>query len=173
MQKNAEDHNRLVQIEDSILHALSASKGDISEVLKDETLINELQNSKRFAREINKRVEDSRLTELEIDEAREKYRVLAHRASQLFFCILDLACIDSMYQYSLQWYQHLFNQSVEKAPAAQELHQRLQHLSDVFTLSLYENVCRSLFERHKLVFSMLLCVKVGEAVGEAEWRHFL
>jgi len=70
-------------------------------VLRDETLIEKLQNSKRFAEEINKRVEESKITEAQIDQAREGYRPVAFSSSWLFFCILDLCLVDPMYQYSL------------------------------------------------------------------------
>ncbi len=45
--KNAEDKKTLIQIEDSILKALSSTDGNIDEFLKDESLINELANSKK------------------------------------------------------------------------------------------------------------------------------
>ena len=97
VKKNAADKRELVNIEDSILRSLSETKGDISEILMDETLINKLQNSKKFAAEINQRVKDSRITEAEIDRSRESYRPVAYRASLLFFCIIDLSTIDPMY----------------------------------------------------------------------------
>jgi len=50
-------------IEDDILKSLSEGANDINEVLMDETLINKLQNSKKFAAEINQRVADSKITE--------------------------------------------------------------------------------------------------------------
>jgi dynein heavy chain len=49
-------------------------------------------------------------------------------------------------------------------------------LNDFFTLRLYENVCRSLFEAHKLMFSLVLTVKIlfGDKKMDAdEWRYFL
>jgi dynein heavy chain len=39
VRKNAADKKDLVGIEDSILRSLSETKGDISEILMDETLI--------------------------------------------------------------------------------------------------------------------------------------
>lgn len=41
-----------------------------------------------------------------------------------------------------------------------ELTQRIQNINDYFTFSLYSNVCRSLFEKHKLLFSFLLCARI-------------
>lgn len=51
---------------------------------------------------------------------------------------------------------------IEAAPASDDLQERLVNINDFFTKSLYENVCRSLFEAHKLLFSFLLCVKIME-----------
>ena len=41
-----------------------------------------------------------------------------------------------------------------------DVQERIGHINDYFTFSLYSNVCRSLFERHKLLFSFLLCVRI-------------
>lgn len=56
-----------------------------------------MQTSKKFAAEINQRVKDSKITEAQIDAARESYRPVAFRASLLFFAIIDLSTIDPMY----------------------------------------------------------------------------
>ena len=96
VKKNAEDKKDLLNIENGILKSLGEVK-EIADVLKDENLICQLQDSKKFAQEINQRVEDSKITEKQIDEARESYRPVAARASLLFFCIIDLTEIDPMY----------------------------------------------------------------------------
>lgn len=46
-------------------------------------------------------------------------------------------------------------------PEAENVEARGQALNEAFTFSLFDNVCRSLFERHKLMFSFMLAVKVG------------
>lgn len=46
VKRNAEDNKKLFEIEETILKSLQGTS-DINELLKDETLINTLQNSKR------------------------------------------------------------------------------------------------------------------------------
>jgi dynein heavy chain len=59
---------------------------------------------------------------------------------------------------------------------AATVEERGENLNAHFTYSLYLNVCRSLFERHKLMFAFLLAVKIRQAASEAdpqEWRFLL
>ena len=93
---------------------------------------------------------------------------MAFRSSLLFFCILDLSNIDPMYQYSLQWYIKLFQNGVQNSPVSPEHEVRLENINKYFTYSLYENVCRSLFEKHKLLFSFLLTIKILQARNEID-----
>lgn len=46
-------------------------------------------------------------------------------------------------------------------------------LDNFFTYALYVNICRSLFECHKLMFSLLLTIKVLQNqnyIDSREWR---
>ena len=53
---------------------------------------------------------------------------------------------------------------------------RALDINEYFTFSLYSNVCRSLFEKHKLHFAFLLCIRIQMRSGlidQAEWRFLL
>ena len=115
VQQNAQAAKTLREIEDKILEGLTKNS-EISAILEDDELINILADSKQTSDDINQRLIESEETEKEIDSTRESYRLVAFRASLLFFCIIDLAYIDPMYQYSLQWFSHLFGVSIDGSP---------------------------------------------------------
>ena len=171
--ENAENKRKIKEIEDKILFLLSNSKGDI---LDDEVLIETLAESKVTSNEINSAVEAAEKTESEIDATRELYRPVAFRSSILFFCIADLCIVDPMYQYSLEWFRVLFRNAFGTAKTSDDLQKRLLFLKDQFLISLYNNVCRSLFEKDKLMFAFNMCIRIRQgdnAIDSMEWRAFL
>ncbi|KAF4745959.1 Dynein heavy chain 1, axonemal, partial [Perkinsus olseni] len=158
--QNAKMNAQLKAIEDEILRLLATSEGD---VLEDDTLINAIAQSKATATEIQEKQAEAAVTEKNIDEARESYRCVAYRSSLIFFCIVGLTNIDPMYQYSLRWFQQLFSLGIDQAPKPSDpldLATRLENLIDYNTYIFYQNVCRGLFEKDKLMFSFALCIKL-------------
>lgn len=119
---------------------------------------------------------ESEITEKEIDKTRDKFKPVAYRASVLFFAIIDLSNIDPMYQYSLQWYSNLFGSAVTNSEKSDIPDNRIKILNEYFTYSLYDNICRSLFEDHKLMFSFLLTTRIlfgDNKMNFEEWKYFL
>jgi len=175
VENNAKNAKITYELENKILFTLSDA-AEIMDLLSDDNLIDILADSKKVSTEIEEQQKISAVAEKQIDETRENFRTVAFRASLLFFCIVDLANIDPMYQYSLQWFQRLFAAAVKNSEPDTETASRIRILNDYFTLSLYRNVCRSLFEAHKLLFSFLLCTKIlfgDDKIDMAEWRFFL
>lgn len=171
--EGANNKKALKEIEDKILEVLSTSEGNI---LEDEYAIKILSSSKVLSEDIQAKQKISALTEKEIDFARNQYVPVSKHSSVLFFCITELANIDPMYQYSLIWFINLYNMSIASSKKSSNLDERLEDLNAHFTNSIYKNICRSLFEKDKLIFSLLLSVGIYRYQGkidEEAWTFLL
>ena len=186
--QSAKNARELKQLEDQILEVLSNSDGNI---LDDERAIKIITDSKSVSESVTQAQAEAEETEKDINAARSAYSSSGSYAALLFFCISDLAAIESMYQYSLQWFSRLFIASVtsskiekaaltsageEKTTVEDSVETRLKDIQTHFTKSLYDNVCRSLFECDKLLFSFSLCSRISRDEGKLdgqEWNFLL
>lgn len=165
---NAAMNKQLYDIESEILYLLSNSTGNI---LDDTVLIDTLAQSKVTSEEIKEKMREAAEIEKEVEVQSELYRPVATRASLLYFVIADLGEVDPMYQYSLQWFTALFIRGIGNAGGA-TLDIRIANLNDYTTYSVYTNVCRSLFERHKLLFSFSLCIKILQGFDQIDGQEY-
>jgi len=169
----ASDKRQLKELEDRILELLSKSTGMI---VDDVELIDTLGESKELSTVINARLEESMRTNEIIMETREKYRPVAERGAIIYFVIADLSRIDPMYQFSLAYFTRLYDLCIDEAERSEDLPTRLRNLIEYMTETVYINVCRGLFEAHKLLFSFLICVQVMRRAGtvtDAQWSLLL
>uniref|UniRef100_A0A665WGL3 Dynein axonemal heavy chain 3 n=1 Tax=Echeneis naucrates TaxID=173247 RepID=A0A665WGL3_ECHNA len=171
--ESAANNKQLKEIEDKILQVLSSSEGNF---LEDETGIEILSSSKILSEKISEKQKIASVTEKEIDDTRMGYRLVAEQSSILFFCISELANIEPMYQYSLTWFISLYLYSIANSVKSDDVEERINNIVEHFTLCIYNNVCRSLFEKDKLLFSLLLTVSIMQGKGQVDdqvWRFLL
>ncbi|KAF0775909.1 hypothetical protein AaE_000392, partial [Aphanomyces astaci] len=166
--KVAAAKHKLVDLENEILRLLSNAKGSL---LDDESLVNTLNASKVTSEEVTSQLVVSEETEKKIDAARMGYVAVAVRSSTLYFVLNDMTKVDPMYQFSLDSYVDLFKESIAKSRSSRQtmtltddLSERIAAINDFHTFAVYAYACRGLFERHKLLFSFQMCIRVMQSV---------
>lgn len=131
-------------MENEIIILLSSVEGDI---LDNEKLVAQLNSLRDTAEDITQRIKTSEATERRLNAAREIYTPVAVRATSLYFSITDVAKIQPIYQFSLNWFIlnciHVLRQP---SPIRDEL-TRVKRLIDEITQFNFSAVCSSLFER--------------------------
>ena len=170
------DRRQLKGLEDQILKLLSDA-GDA--ILDDDHAIKMLNNSKLTSGVIQNRVREAEVNEREINAKREQYRPAARRGSILYFVIADLASIDPMYQYSLQFFIEMYRECVRSAERADDVRQRLKNVMAYMTLFVFRTICRGLFAAHQSIFSFLICTSIKRLTSDdpeisaEEWDFLL
>merc|ERR1711871_1615825 len=170
----------LQQLEDKVLHMLSNVQGNL---LDDTDLIAALANSKSKSHEVAEALKAAEETEKRIARSGELYRPLAARGAQIYFCIAALTEIQYFYQFSFKWVTETFvktvceHRRVHGVPktSSRAVTARVGALLDEITVAAYTEVCRSLFERDKLLLASMLSLAILTANGQASdaERRFL
>ncbi|XP_028177563.1 dynein heavy chain 10, axonemal, partial [Ostrinia furnacalis] len=149
-------------LEDSLLRELATSTGNM---LDNVELVNTLENTKSKAAEVMEKLALAEATTKDIEKFRDGYRPVAKRGSILFFVLSDMAGVNSMYQYSLSSYLDVFSFSLRKAMPNVILARRLRNIIDMLTKNVYDYGCTGIFERHKLLFSFQMDIKLEQSEG--------
>ncbi|XP_067673689.1 dynein beta chain, ciliary-like [Haliotis asinina] len=147
----------LKKLEDNLLARLSAAEGNF---LGDYALVENLETTKRTAAEIEVKAEQAKVTEVEINTARENYRLAAARASLLYFIMNELHKINPMYQFSLKAFSVVFDKAIDRAEPAEEVKQRVINLIDCISYSVCVYTTRGLFEKDKLIFTTQMAFQI-------------
>lgn len=171
--QSAANKKNLKQEEDNILITLSTSTTNI---LEDDNAIKLLDSSKHLAVSIVKKQEASNATETHIDTFRQRYRPFAAHSAAIYRTLAGLPIVNPMYRFSLEWFVHLYVRSIETSNRSIVLQKRLDYLKQAFTNNLYESVSRGLFERDKLLYSLILYIKImldAKSISREEVNFFL
>ena len=128
-------------------------------------LIETLENTKKKAVEIAENLKEAQVTAKEIDTTRVKYVPVAKRGSILFFVMSSLSVINTMYENSLFMYLEVFNLTLATSKKDSNLENRLRNVVEALTYDVYNFTCLGLFERHKLMLSFQMTIKIQEGEG--------
>jgi len=152
------DNKRLLkELEDSLLRELATSTGNM---LDNVELIETLEETKSKATEVGEKLKLGAKTAEEIDKTRNGYRPAAKRGAILFFVLAEMSSINSMYQYSLISFLDVFEFSLRKSMPDSIVQKRLKNIMDTLTHNVYNYGCTGIFERHKLLFSFQITLKL-------------
>ena len=168
-----ENKKAIKDLEHQILNMV---KDASSEILDNDILVNKLDQSKEQSTLISADLEKAETTAKKINKERRGYRPIAVRGSILYFVISSLANVDSMYNYSLEYFSKLFNQRLDRAEASEDVEKRIEILINDITISFYEKISRGLFEKDKLLYSFLIVSNLlmnDNKISLVEWGFFL
>ncbi|KAL1513082.1 hypothetical protein ABEB36_002553 [Hypothenemus hampei] len=171
--QTSENKNLLQVLEDSLLRELSTTTGNM---LDNVELVTTLENTKSKAWEVMEKLQLAAQTSKDIDKLRDVYRPVARRGAILFFVLSDMAGVNAMYQYSLSSYLEVFAYSLRKALPHTLLDRRLLNIITMLTKNVYDYGCTGIFEKHKLLFSFQMTVKLEQStasVSQAELDFFI
>ncbi|XP_057295129.1 dynein axonemal heavy chain 10-like [Hydractinia symbiolongicarpus] len=160
IQETSENKRLLKDLEDTLLRELATSTGNM---LDNAELVQTLEDTKTKATDVAEKLKLGAKTAIDIDKLRDGYRPAAKLGAVLFFVLAEMSSINSMYHYSLNSYLEVFDLSLRKSLPDSILVKRLKNIMDTLTINVYNYACTGLFERHKLLFSFQMTIKIMQA----------
>ena len=162
----------LQELGKQLLERLSSSKGNL---LDDGELIEVLANTKAKAKDVEGKLDEARQRTLEIDEKREQFRSVATRGSLMYFNMTDMVLVSNpitlqpsgwMYSCSLNQFLEQFDYSVKHSDKVQPTTKRVDRIIDFLTYQVYRYMNRGLFERDKMMFKLMVALKISVVNGD-------
>ncbi|CAE7640135.1 DNAH8 [Symbiodinium pilosum] len=155
-----------------LLERLSNAKGNL---LDDTQLIEVLANTKAKAKEVEAKLSEAKQRTVEIDEKREQFRPVATRGSLMYFNMTDMILVNNpitlqpsgwMYNCSLDQFLERFDFSIKNSDKVQPTSKRVDRIIDSLTYKVYRYMNRGLFERDKMMFKLMVALKIMVVNGE-------
>ncbi len=104
-------------------------------------------------------------------QLRARYFPAAKRGAILFFVLGSLSAINNMYEYSLNSFLEVFLIALATSQRAVTVDGRLKNIIDALTYDLYSYTCTGLFEKHKLMLSFQMTIRIIDGDGLLNHVH--
>ncbi|KAF4101796.1 hypothetical protein G5714_016596 [Onychostoma macrolepis] len=169
---------RLRQLEKSLLQALNEVKGRI---LDDDTIITTLENLKKEAAEVTRKVEETDIVMQEVETVSQQYLSLSSACSSIYFTMEALNQMHFLYQYSLQFFLDIYHTVLYENSNLKSVSDHTQRLSvitkDLFQVA-FNRVAQGMLHQDHITFAVLLSrINLkglpSEPSFDAEFQHFL
>ena len=138
----------------------------VGNLLDDTELIDVLAVTKQTAQDVAEKLANASETNKKINEACEEYRPVAHRATLVYFLIAEFSVVNCMYQTSLAQFNQLYELSMDRSDKANMPSKRINNIIEYLTYEIYLYIQRGLFERHKIIFALMLTNKILLSAGK-------
>ena len=160
---------KMKELEDNLLYRLTSTEGSLVE---DESLIEVLRVTKTTAEEVSEKLKIAAETEIKINSAREEFRPVASRGSILYFVIVEMSMVNTMYQTALKQFLEIFDISMAKSQKSPITTKRINNIIEYLTFAVFSYSARGLYEEDKFLFTTLLTCKIEMANGRIRGEEF-
>ncbi|XP_050528019.1 dynein axonemal heavy chain 8-like [Daktulosphaira vitifoliae] len=164
---------KMQKLEYDLLVKLTTVKGSL---VDDESVLYTLNKTKDTAADVNEKIKIATQTQASINLVREEYRPIATRGSVLYFLIVEMGMINSMYQNSLQQFIERFDLSLMKSEASLILSRRISNIIKTMTYDIFKYKCRGLYEKDKTLFTVIMTLKIDmeqQNITKDQFEYFI
>ncbi|KAK6967902.1 dynein heavy chain 8 axonemal, partial [Biomphalaria glabrata] len=96
----------------------------------------------------------------------------AARGSILYFLLCDLVMVNRMYSISLTQFLVLFDNSMHRSKPHPQTQKRILNIIEYLTYEVWTYTSRSLYNQDRLLFTLLLAIKIDMAKGNVKMQEF-
>lgn len=144
-------------------------------LIKREHLIEKLMESRTVTKQTGKTLMEINNAMKLLMTTSKMYKPVSMRAAKFYFVANDIVKLNNMYQFTHEWFIGFFTKLVSETiiddTNKQKKEESIRKLQANFVKVFFNQVCQTLFDRDKLLFSFLLSYKELEVEFKIDKRQ--